>query len=111
MLVVSLGVLCQSRLRGGSTPEDVATRYVAALRSGDRITLFLLSHPDAQLTAAFNAHIEKYRNVPAESLAIKYEPHPIAYFLTAVITVDGKRFDEVRLEEEARRWYIVQINE
>lgn len=105
-LLLSLGVLCQSRLRGGSTPEEVATRYVAAVRGGDRITLFVLSHPNAQLSGAFEARFEKYRGVAPGRIAITYEQRSIAYLMTVIVSIDGTRVDEVRLESEGRRWYI-----
>lgn len=111
-LVVSIGVLCQARLRGGTSPEEVATRYVAAVRGGDRVTLFLLSHPDAALAAEHDARIERYRGVPAERIAIRYEPHAVAaYLMTVIVSVGGAPFDRLVLQAQGGRWYLIRLRD
>lgn len=105
-------MLFQSRLRGGASPDEVATRYVTAVRAGDRVALFFLSHPDAALSPAFDGRIEKYRSVSAANITIAYQPHAVAaYFMTVAISAGGTPFDTLSLEYDARRWYIVKVGD
>lgn len=112
VLLVALGVLFQARFRGGTSPEDVARQYVQAARTGDRITLFLLTQPGRDLTPQFAAKIERYRDTSKERFSIAYEPHSVAaYLVTVVVALDGRRFDEVALASSGRRWYIVHVSD
>lgn len=98
-----------NRLRGASTPEDVAMSYVAAVRSGDALRMRWLMPTDRESLQAIPDRIERYRAVSGRTLDVTYEPHPIAsYLMTARITGDGFA-DEIRMQHQGARWYLIQL--
>lgn len=102
----------QAQFRGDDSPDDVAARYVEAARAGDRVTLFLLTHPDRDLSVMLDRRVERYREIGAEELTISLEAHSVAaYFVDVRVEHAGRPFDQIGLQHIGRRWYIVNVEE
>ena len=63
---------------------------------------------DRESLQAIPIRIERYRAVSGEIFDVTYEPHPVAsYLMTVRITGDGFA-DEIRMQLERTRWYLIQ---
>ena len=107
--VVLLGPRLLNKVRGGASPEEVATSYVAAVRSGDGLRIRWLMPTDRESLQAIPERIERYRVVSGRTLEVTYVPHPIAaYLMTARITGEGFA-DEIFMEHQGARWYLINL--
>jgi hypothetical protein len=106
---VLLGPRLLNKVRGGASAEDVATSYVAAVRSGDGLRIRWLMPTDRESLQAIPERIERYRVISGQTLEVTYEPHPIAsYLMTARITGDAFA-DEIFMEKQGARWYLINL--
>ena len=107
--VVFGGPRLLNRVRGAVTPEELATSYVAAVRSGDALRIRWLMPTDRENLQAIPERIERYRAVSGQTLEVTYEPHPIAsYLMTARITGDAFA-DEIFMQKQGARWYLINL--
>lgn len=107
--VVLVGPRLLNRVRGESSPEGVATTYVAAAQRGDSLRIRWLMTTEQEDLGPIQERIERYGAARGQTFGVAYEPHPIAsYFVTARITGDGFA-DEIRIQQFGTRWYLIQL--
>jgi hypothetical protein len=106
---VLLGPRLLNKVRGGASPEDVATSYLAAVRSGDGLRIRWLMPTDRESLQAIPERIERYRVVSGQILDVTYEPHPIASYLTTARITGNAFVDEIFMEHQGALWYLIDL--
>jgi hypothetical protein len=107
----------QDEFRGGSSPEEVAARYITAMKRGDEFAVLWLMHPDREQRGPVAERIERYRLIADEQPAIELVPHSVAAYLVGVrISVNGDPFDEIVVQHfgtggSRARWFLVWFHE
>ena|SRR5688572_673088 len=106
-LVLLLGVLVILganevflRTRGASSPEEMISRYVAAIRQGDVAAVAWLMPEGRADEAAIRTRIARYRDLPPGTrLTIEPLEHSVAAYLKGARFSDGTRvIDEIGMQ-------------
>jgi hypothetical protein len=97
--------------RGASSPEEVTTRYLAAMLKGDRGAVLWLMPTNRELPAPVDERIERYRAVGSDPLTVEHWRHSEASYLRgARISRRGALFDEIGIQLfYAGRWYLIHF--
>ena len=94
------------RTRGASSPEEMTSRYVAAMRQGDGAAVAWLMQDGGADEAAIRSRIAIYRALPAGT-ALTIEPleHSVASYLKGARIGDGtKQIDEIWMQHQGGRF-------
>jgi hypothetical protein len=97
--------------RGGSSSEEVATRYLAAMLRADRGAVLWLMPTNREQPGPIDERIERYRAVGSGPLTVEHWRHSEASYLHgARISRHGSLFDEIAIQEFfAGRWYLIHF--
>jgi hypothetical protein len=99
-----------NRVRGDSSPEAVASSYLAAARSGDSFRIRWLMPTDQETLSPIAKRIERFREAPAQTFTLSYEPHTVAAYLTkARISGSAGFADELVIQQFGSRWYLIHL--
>ena len=94
------------RTRGASSPEEMTSRYVAAMRQGDVAAVAWLMQDGRADEAAIRSRIAIHKAVPATT-ALTIEPveHSVASYLKGARILDGtKQIDEIWMQHQGGRF-------
>lgn len=109
-IIAIAGVLAAQRFRGGTAAEEVARRYLSGVQRGDTVALLWLMMPGREQPDAIGQRISRYRGVANELREIVLLTHANASYVRFVcVSVDGRPFDGVVLEQRADRWYLADL--
>ena len=94
------------RTRGASSPEEMTSRYVAAVRQGDAAVVAWLMQDGGADEAAIRARISRYRDLPSETrLTIEPLEHSVAAYLKGARITDGATpIDEIWMQHQGGRF-------
>jgi hypothetical protein len=112
LIVAGCAYLLQDRARGAATPEELADRYLSAMRSGNTFAVAMLTRSDHPIGAGTDERMARYREIGERAIDREYLPHSVASYLMGVrFTVSGERVDEIALQQMGSRlgsrWYLV----
>lgn len=106
----------QDEFRGGASPEEVAARYIDAMKRGDEFAVLWLMHPSYEQRGPVAERIERYRRIGAEQAAFELVPQSEASYLVGVrIKVQEGSFDDIVIENKgtgprSSRWFLVAFH-
>ena len=94
------------RTRGASSPEEMTSRYLAAMRAGDAAAVAWLMQDARADEAAIRSRIAVYDAIPASgALAIEPVEHSVASYLKGARILDGtKQIDEIWMQHQGGRF-------
>ncbi|HEX4745046.1 MAG TPA: hypothetical protein VFW12_10310 [Candidatus Limnocylindria bacterium] len=94
------------RTRGASSPEEMTSRYVAAMRQGDAAAVAGLMGDGRVDQAAIRSRIATYRSLPSgTTLTIEATAHSEASYLKGARIGDGSRvIDEIGMQHQGGRF-------
>lgn len=94
------------RTRGASSPEEMTSRYVAAVRQGDVAAVVWLMPDGRADEAAIRARIARYADLPMDTrLSIEPLEHSVAAYLKGARIGDGtKQIDEIWMQHHGGRF-------
>ena len=94
------------RTRGASSPEEMTSRYLAAIRQGDAAAVAWLMQDGRADEAAIRARIARYRDLPGGTqLTVEPVEHSVAAYLKGARIGDGtKQIDEIWMQHQGGRF-------
>ena len=94
------------RTRGASSPEEMTSRYLAAIRQGDAAAVAWLMQDGSANEAAIRSRIATYRALPTgTALTIEPVEHSVAAYLKGARIADGtKQIDEIWMQHQGGRF-------
>lgn len=94
------------RTRGASSPEEMISRYLAAIRQGDAAAVAWLMRDGQVDEAAIRSRIAMYRSLPSgATLVIEPTEHSVAAYLKgARIGHGSKVIDEIGMQHQGGRF-------
>lgn len=94
------------RTRGASSPEEMTSRYVAAVRQGDSAAVAWLMQDGRSDEVAILARIARYRDLPGGTrLTVEPLEHSVAAYLKGARIADGtKQIDEIWMQHQGGRF-------
>lgn len=94
------------RTRGAPSPEEMTSRYLAAIRQGDSAAVAWLMQDGRADEAAIRVRIARYRDLPGGTrLTIEPLEHSVAAYLKGVRIADGtKQIDEIWMQHQGGRF-------
>jgi hypothetical protein len=106
-LIIPLGAACTER--GASSPQEAATRYLAAARSADVGGIVALAPADFDADAEARTKVAAYALVRDRTIEINYRTNDITpNDLGVDFVASGIGFkDSVRVQHLGSRWYVM----
>lgn len=94
------------RTRGASSPEEMISRYVAAMRQGDGAAVVWLMQDGSADEVAIRSRIAMYGALPTgTALTIEPVEHAVASYLKGARIRDGtKQIDEIWMQHHGGRF-------
>lgn len=105
----------QDDFRGGASPDEVASGYIAAMRAQSEFPAVWLMHPDREDRSAIAARMQRYRGSGDQPITYALVPHSVAaYLVGGCISRGDELLDELVIQNiptggGRSRWFVVHF--